>query len=88
MDEILKQEHLLLKVEFVELVRRETISWRKNVKVRWAKDGDCNSAFFHRMVTGRRSKNLLGSLEKDGGVGKKGYGNQKGKEILSFMPQR
>lgn len=53
----LKEEWMSLKLEFAELVKKETISWRQNAKVGWAKEGDCNLAFFHRVASGRRSKN-------------------------------
>lgn len=40
----------------MEVVRRETVSWRQKAKVKWAKDEDGNAAYFHRVANGRTKK--------------------------------
>lgn len=39
----------------------------QKTKVKWAKEGDCNSGFFHRIASGRRNKNFIGPLIKGNG---------------------
>lgn len=31
----------------------------------WVKEGEGNASFFHRMASGKRSKNTIGALEND-----------------------
>ncbi|XP_071939951.1 uncharacterized protein [Coffea arabica] len=33
--------------------------WRQKARVKWLKDGDCNSKYFHAVVAERRSKAIL-----------------------------
>ena len=44
------------------------MSWYRKCKIKWARVGDCNSGFFHRMANGRRKKNHIGLLVLDNGV--------------------
>lgn len=67
LSEDLKEERMSLRIEFAEVVRKESCSWRQKAKVKWAMDGDCNFSFFHRVSNGRRSKNLINSLMNDRG---------------------
>lgn len=83
LDEAFKEEQMSLKLEFVEQVKKEIVSWRQKAKVRWAKEGDCSSAFFHRVVSSRRSKNYIWPLENEREVLLKGE-EEIEDEILSF----
>lgn len=73
-----------MKPELVEVITKKNVSWRQKAKVRWAKDGDCNSAFFHIWANGRKSKNLIEYLENERGTKVKGE-KEIEKEILTFF---
>ena len=47
---------------------REEIHWRQKVKVKWVKDRDCNSKFFHKVANGRRNRNFIKYLENERGL--------------------
>ncbi|XP_042520417.1 uncharacterized protein LOC122093928 [Macadamia integrifolia] len=42
--------------------------WAEKAKLRWMKNGDCNSKFFHLSVKLRRLKNQITSLKKEDGT--------------------
>ena len=42
----LLDQRALRKGELNELILREKIHWRQKVRVKWVKEGDCNSKFF------------------------------------------
>ncbi|MDV3143360.1 MAG: hypothetical protein Q8761_02940, partial [Sweet potato little leaf phytoplasma] len=84
LEEGLKEESLALKMELADVVLKETSSWHQKVKIKWAKDGDNNSAFFHRWANGRKSKNFIDSLENENGEKLKGEKKIE-EEILSFF---
>ena len=48
----------LRKGELKELILREEIHWRQKARVKWVKEGDCNSKIFHKVANGRRKGNL------------------------------
>ena len=58
----------LRKGELEELILREEIHWRQKIKVKWVKDEDCNSKFFHKVANGRRNKNFIKFLENERGL--------------------
>lgn len=37
-----KGERNVLKGEFADLIRKESISWGQKVKVKWSREGECN----------------------------------------------
>ncbi|RVW26228.1 Transposon TX1 uncharacterized 149 kDa protein [Vitis vinifera] len=47
---------------------REEIHWRQKAKVKWVKDGDCNSKLFHKVANGRRNRNFIKFLENERGL--------------------
>ena len=47
---------------------REEIHWRQKVKVKWVKEGNCNSKFFHKVANGRRNRKFIKFLENERGL--------------------
>lgn len=66
-DNVLKEERFSLKGNLVELIRKEKVSWIQKSKIKWDKEGDNNTSFFHRKVSGKRNKNQIGLLCLDNG---------------------
>ena len=61
-------QRALRKEELEELILREEIHWRQKVRVKWVKEGDCNSKFFHKVANGRRNRKFIKVLENERGV--------------------
>ena len=59
-------QRALRKEELEELILREEIHWRQKTRVKWVKEGDCNSNFFHKVANGRRNRKYIKVLEKEG----------------------
>ena len=49
------------------MLLKEKVQWRQKSRVKWIKEGDCNSKFFHRMATKRRSRKFIKSLISERG---------------------
>ena len=49
------------------MLLKEEVQWRQKSRVKWIKEGDCNSKFFHRVATGRRSRKFIKSLISERG---------------------
>ena len=64
----LSAQRVLRKGELEELILREEIHWRQKAKVKWVKDGDCNSKFFHKVTNDRRNRNFIKFLENERGL--------------------
>ena len=58
-------QRALRKGELEELILREEIHWRQKVRVKWVKEGDCNSNFFHKVANGRRNRKYIKALENE-----------------------
>ena len=61
-------QRALRKGELEELILREEIHWRQKVRVKWVKEGDCNSNFFHKVANGRRNRKYIKVLENERGL--------------------
>ena len=63
----LVSERTLRRRELEDLLLKEEVHWRQKSRVKWIKEGDCNSKFFHRMTNGRRSRKFIKSLISERG---------------------
>ncbi|RVW86537.1 putative ribonuclease H protein [Vitis vinifera] len=61
-------QRALRKGELEELILREEIHWRQKARVKWVKEGDCNSKFFHKVANGRQNRKFIKVLENDRGL--------------------
>ncbi|RVW33010.1 hypothetical protein CK203_107561 [Vitis vinifera] len=61
-------QRTLKKRELEELILREEIHWRQKGRVKWVKEGDCNSKFFHKVANGRRNRKFIKVLENESGL--------------------
>ena len=55
-----------LRNELWRAYRLEEMMWRQKSRVKWLKEGDRNTTFFHSVVAARRRSNFLGFLSFDG----------------------
>ncbi|XP_062007013.1 uncharacterized protein LOC133724332 [Rosa rugosa] len=61
------EEQRLLHVKYNALLAQEETYWRQRSKAFWLRDGDKNTAFFHRRASNRRSKNRIkGLIDEEG----------------------
>ena len=60
-------ERTLKRRELEDVLLKEEVQWRQKSRVKWIKEGDCNSKFFHRVATGRRSRKFIKSLISERG---------------------
>ncbi|WKA03325.1 hypothetical protein VitviT2T_021440 [Vitis vinifera] len=61
-------QRAIRKGELEELILREEIHWRQKARVKWVKEGDCNSKFFHKVANGRRNRKFIKVLENERGL--------------------
>ena len=61
-------QRVLRKGELEKLILREEIHWRQKARVKWVKEGDCNSRFFHKVANGRRNRKFIKALENERGL--------------------
>ena len=64
----LAAQRAIRKGELEELILREEIHWKQKAKIKWVKEGDCNSKLFHKVANGRRNKNFIKVLENERGL--------------------
>ncbi|CAL9013315.1 unnamed protein product, partial [Prunus brigantina] len=74
LDEELRKERKDLQVVVGDIIYKEEVKWRQRGKVKWARDGDGNTKFFHMMASGVRKRNYIERLEReDGAIIEKDY---------------
>ena len=64
----LLSQRTLRKGELEELIWREEIHWRQKGRVKWVKEGDCNSKFFHKVANGKQNRKYIKELENERGL--------------------
>ncbi|RVW36770.1 Transposon TX1 uncharacterized 149 kDa protein [Vitis vinifera] len=64
----LAAQRAIRKGELEELILREEIHWKQKAKIKWVKEGDCNSKLFHKVANGRHNKNFIKLLENERGL--------------------
>ena len=47
---------------------KEEVSWRQESRVKWIREGDCNSKFFHRVANDRWNGKFIKSLMSEDGI--------------------
>ncbi|RVW97045.1 Transposon TX1 uncharacterized 149 kDa protein [Vitis vinifera] len=60
-------ERTLKRRELEDVLLKEEVQWRQKSRIKWIKEGDCNSKFFHRVATGRKSRKFIKSLISERG---------------------
>ena len=63
----LLSERTLRRRELEELWSKEEVRWRQKSMVKWIKERDCNSKFFHKVANGTRNRKFIKSLVSKGG---------------------
>jgi len=63
--------HLLERKTFIlseqgRLLEEEEIYWHKRSNSKWLLEGDLNTVFFHKMANGKKRKNTIFSIQKNG----------------------
>ena len=48
------------------MLLKEEVKWRQRARIKWIKEGDSNSKFFHRVDNGRRKKNIKSLVLEEG----------------------
>ena len=76
----------LRKRELETLLLKEEVHWRQKSRVKWIREGDCNSKFFHRVTNGRWRRKLINSFESKEGVILDNLDNIS-EEILGFFSE-
>ncbi len=56
------------KAEYENLLLLEEISWRQKSRIRWLREGDKNTHFFHRVANSKRRFNFIDHLSIGGAI--------------------
>ena len=51
-----------------DILKEEEVLWKQRSKVQWLREGDFNSAYFHKIDNGRRKKNAIIAIQSANGV--------------------
>lgn len=53
--------------ELDEVIRLEELWWSQRAKVKWLKEGDMNTKYFHQKASQRKRKNWIGKINDENG---------------------
>ena len=56
-----------LKMQCLGLAAFDRCMWRQRSRYLWLKEGDSNTRFFHQKANARRRKNIIPTLQVNGG---------------------
>lgn len=48
------------------IIDQEETMWRQRSRVSWLNNGDANTAYFHKVVNGRRRNNMVNHIAVEG----------------------
>ena len=74
----------LRRKELGGVLLNKEVHWRQSSRIKWIKEGDSNSKFFHRVANGRRKKKFINSLVSEEGETPSGS-DVISEEILNFF---
>ncbi|CAN1253995.1 Transposon TX1 uncharacterized 149 kDa protein [Linum perenne] len=57
-----------LERQLSEALCQEKLFWKQKARIRWLKEGDCNTAYFHKVVATRRARNHIHALKDSSGI--------------------
>lgn len=63
------EERIGIENKLESIDRAEELFWKQRVGNKWLLAGDANTHFYHQFANGRRRKNMISSLDSDGGGG-------------------
>jgi hypothetical protein len=55
-----------IQTELLKLAEEEELYWHKRSNEKWLLQGDSNTDFFHKKASGKKRRNIIFNLEKDG----------------------
>jgi len=65
-EELVKQEQAI-EDQILDRAQQEETLWRQKSRIRWLKDGEKNTKFFHKTMVQRRMHNLISHIQNDQG---------------------
>ncbi|RVX07512.1 hypothetical protein CK203_025217 [Vitis vinifera] len=63
-----KKKSILNDLANFDAIEQGEIHWRQKARVKWVKEGDCNSKFYHKVANGRRNRKYIKELENERGL--------------------
>lgn len=84
-EDLSKQEQIL-ESQILERAKQEETLWRQKSRIKWLKDGERNTKFFHRTTIQRRMNNNISQIQNEQG---EKIENQTGieSEFLTYFKQ-
>lgn len=74
-----------IKEEFIEITVREETCWRQKARLKWLKERDNNTKFFHSFANAHRTNNCIAALNIDGDYCDDTFGIEE--EVIQFFKE-